>query len=184
MLLTLTTKASTTPVITSKLRDWLRVDKSEDSLLRNLSLIAANRFEKYTSGYSILDHIYTIYFDLNELYQVLKLPHRPIKSITSISFFDTNNNETFLNTNDYIFISGDHQIRFDDNLSLPSLRTERSMKIIYQTGFNIVPDDLIKSLELYTAYLYENRGSEEMEIPSQIQEFWDPYIIYRLGGNQ
>lgn len=193
MFIEITNKTTTTPLSAARLREWLRTDESEDSLIRRLALSAANRFEKYTSGRSILNHTYTVYYNIDDLQRntkgssagdVLTLFHKPVTSIIDISWFDDDNLESTLVANtDYHFIAGDHTVRFDNDFVLARpLRDHNAFKLVYVAGYLVVPDDVINGLELYAAYLYEHRGDEAVEMPTQIAEYWDPYVIHRFGS--
>lgn len=188
MYINLKTKATTTPVSTTQMRSWLRTDAEEDTFIRRLLLSATNRFEKYT-GRTLSLTTYEVYYDSIDLINrfnrdIIRTPHRPISSITSISYFDSDDAEQSMTVDvDYHFITGDHEIRIDKDFSPTSIRDHRSLKMVYIAGFSVYPDDIIRSLEMYTTFLYEHRGDEEISMPNQIAEIWDPYQVHIFGGS-
>ena len=124
----------------------------------------------------------------------LLLPQYPIDSISSI-YDDINRDwgsNTLLSVDDYIYDSASGIITLTDGSVFT--KGDKNIKITYSSGYTSIPDDLVLSCEMFTAYMYKQsdyggsrfgkQSSNSLDgninlyqkiIPDEIKDVWDLY---------
>lgn len=140
----------TEPLTLPEAKEWCIVSHTnDDALITRLIRVARMQVEKKT-GLSLVERniVLTV-----EMHAPFKLPHGPVRTLTSIERRDGYNDDdpdwTVLTDEDYLF-DGTF-----DRLSLPRCGTYR---ITYVAGFTEVEQDLKDAIAAQVAFLYENRG--------------------------
>lgn len=109
-------------------------------------------------------------------YYEFGLPDGPIISVDSVTSIDVNNNLQVLALNQDYWVSGKDfkKIRISNSFT--------NNIIIYQTGYEIVPEDLILAMLNEIAFRFENRGdgtnryaSQKVGISESSQYLAQPY---------
>lgn len=177
-------KPTFTPLSTAYLMEYLRAPAEDESLVKKLALRAQEAFSKFTNGNIVSETTYEIHYDTVEYLNkaVIELPHRPVMAIESIVYYDVNNTEVTINSNEYVFIPGDFRLVRSGLWNPVNPRDVASLKIVYRAGRDpgAVDDDILAGIEQYTLFLYENRGDTTTVLPDSIGQLWAPFVIYRL----
>lgn len=97
----------------------------------------------------------------------LEIPWPPTVSITEISTFNDDNDETTYAASNYILDNADDdmfaRVIFNLNATFPTnMRNRNAIKIVYRVGYGTdsddVPADIRAGIAMIGAYLYRNRG--------------------------
>jgi uncharacterized phiE125 gp8 family phage protein len=133
------------PVLLADIKAYAKIDTgtADDTILGYLITTARQQCEDFT-GISIVPR--TITAIINNSCGGIFLPYCPFKSLTSISDCDGN----AISTDDYK-ISG---------TTFPQLvyPKEDRITLVYQTGYETLPQEIKTAILQQTFYLYENRG--------------------------
>lgn len=130
---------------------------ADDTLITAMINTATIQTENYT-GLQIIDATYVQTLDTWE--NTIKLLRNPVKSITSIKYFDEDNVLQTLTATDFIlddFILPNRLIK-DVDASLPTLKNKpNAVEITFVAGFETIPEPLRSYIKMEVATLYENR---------------------------
>ena len=129
------------PLTVSDLKNWLKIDTSEDDALLAMIIMGARfQIEKYVN-LSLVNR--TVTATINNGLGNFLLPYGPVKVIATVK---TLGGDAIFNTNQNGFINEP----FDDAISV----------VTYTTGFATLPANLRIAWLQQCAYMYENRGDE------------------------
>lgn len=124
----------------------------------------------------------------------VELPMAPLLSVTSISTFDQNNEETVFDASNYYLdtLATPGQLILNDGTVWPTFtRTRNGIKIVYQCGYGAnvtdVPAPLRTAVKMLASHWYENREfvktqSDQNQAPSPIhvQSIINRYKVMKL----
>ena len=157
------------PVTLPEAKHHLRVDDdAEDDHIDGLNQAATNWVEEYT-GRQLVDATWLLVLEAFPIGDKLALPRPPVNAITSITYFDTDNNALVMPVADYKLDNSDdygpHRIYLAEGASWPSeaLRRAAAVEILYTAGYggaDTVPDHFKAGIKMVTGSLYENRETE------------------------
>lgn len=214
MRIVLADKPIVEPVLLAEVKEHVRIDGVvEDAKLASLIASARAMVEAWT-GLVLISRAADIYLDhwhdhrdqrplpnpmildgtafgFSGSERSVLLPLRPLQSITSISLFDDQSNETNWATSNYYFQGGlSPAISLRNQAAWPlPLRPVDGVKISVVAGYgdswNDVPDDILQALLNVTAFLYFNRGDEAMSVGSVLtssgaKALLSPYRLLRV----
>lgn len=191
-----------------KLKNFLKiVDVQDNELITFLMASAGRMIETYTQRF-LLTQTWDYYIDRyennarspdpwwtgvrqghvgslfssDEIY--IKLIKAPIASITSITYFDTDDVETTFAASKYFLddVSEPPRIILNHGETWPSdgLRKANTFKIRVVGGYGAVddiPEDLRNAFRMQVHYLYENREKGELRLSNTIKALLDPYVL-------
>lgn len=183
------------PVTLAEAKAFARVDIDDDDELIE-SLIASSReFVENYIGAALITQTWTITYDDRDRFfasawlnrrRSLRLPIRPVQSITSFKTYDPNNVATTFSDTAYR-VAGD-KIVLNDNYDWPIFATREfdSQEIVFVTGYGSaddVPQMLKQAIMELVTYKYENRGDAKAEtsVPFGITAMLEPYKTYTLA---
>lgn len=184
--LKLKTAPSTEPLSLTEVIQHLRLtspDENEQALLTRLIKSARQHAESYLSR-ALITQTWTLYLEEFDWY--IYLFKCPVQSITSIKYYDLNNEIQTLDTAYY-----------DPDLYTEPCRVESSYGYIYPLTYDknnavqiefvagygtadYVPDEIKTGMLLYITYLYEHRGDESIRPPRAIYDLFNSYRIQTL----
>jgi uncharacterized phiE125 gp8 family phage protein len=185
----LITGPSAEPVTAAEVKIYTRISHSvEDSLINDWIKSARIRFEDYQQkGYisqtrkAICDNWPEIVFDI---------PRGPLISVQSVKYYDVNNTEYTLSSDNYYIDTTREPGRFalNDGVVWPSvtLRPINGFEVNYTIGYGTeasdVPQTVKDAIYLYCAYRYENRIAEDGDIPEAIRSILVPDRMVNFAG--
>jgi uncharacterized phiE125 gp8 family phage protein len=197
--ISLVTAPTVEPVSLPDMKDYLRVQVSEDdNLIAGMIKAARRRVEKY-----IKKTLITTTFDYNISRSVsvseveggyILLPNPPIQSITSFKYYDSDNTEnTYSSDNYWLDVAGDRLVYDVDAIPPVATRNINSYVIRYISGYgdaaSDVPEDIIQAVKLYVELEYSKKGGMDENsrfiygAPNDIQqEAKDILDNYRIIG--
>lgn len=158
----------------------------DDALVQDKINSAEAWIEQFT-GLALLPQTRTIYFD--RFHRSLKLPVRPVQSITSITYLDDTQTQQTLASNSYIATP----LNSDDNPTYlypasgtcwpVTARVKSAVAVTVQAGYASaanVPLPLYEAIKLLVAHWYENReaslvGITSSELPFALTDLLNHY---------
>lgn len=163
--LKLITAATVTPVTLTEARAHLRIDDTaEDTLITTLIKVATEYAEKRLAR-AIITQTWEQYHDafpLTNNFIEIKLP--PLQSITSIKYFDTNNDEIIWANTEYELdtIKEPGIVRLQTGKSFPGTYDRVNAVTIrfvagYGTAITTVPELIRAAIKLTISHFFENR---------------------------
>ena len=147
----------TEPVTLNELKEWVKVDGSEeDAILTALIIAAREMCEKYT-GVNFVQRQVTVLF--NNVNGGTYLPYGPVGSITGV--YDTDGNSI-----DYVA----------QGVDFKAVMSPRStLKAIYSGGYSVLPESLKTAIKSQALFLFENRGENNFTISPVAKSILDLY---------
>lgn len=214
MRIALAEKPIVEPVLLAETKEHLRIDGvAEDAKLASFIASARAIVEVWT-GLVLITRLADIYLDhwhdcldqnpapgptisdgatagFSIPENTVRLPLRPLQSITSISSLDDQSNEVVWDASSYYFQAGmSPAVSRRNQAAWPvPLRPVDGIKISVVAGFgdswNDVPDDVVQALLNVTAFLYFNRGDEAMAVGHVLKSsgalaMLSPYRLVRV----
>lgn len=182
MLLRRTSAAATSPVTLAQAKAHCRIDDtSEDTLISGL-IAAATEAVGEMAGRVMGEETWAASYAA--ISGDLVLPKSPIRAVSSIVFFDTENVQQTAEITDFYLFSGEDyaSLRPKPNKEWPSTSIrEDAITITFTAGYTTVPPALASAILLMIGHLYENRmatGADIKEIPLGVDAM---VSIHRLG---
>lgn len=208
----LITAASINPVTLTEARAHLRItDTSEDTLISTLIGVATEYAEKRT-GRALISQTWELYLDnfpyganyvsespdYNQKYidnieesQFIEMKFPPLASVTSITYYDSNNAlQTFAASNyDVDIIRQPGMIRLGYGKSWPSTYYRPNAVIIrYVAGYGSattdIPEPIRAAIKLLVSFFFENREAvttfntvQQIPIPQVIEDLLNQYCL-------
>ena len=207
--LTVNTAESAYAITSTELKNWLRIDGSDDDTVISSLLIAGHNWAKRYTGRSLttqtltlsIDSIYDADIPLEEgqytgididiTRRSIILPESPVASITSVKYYDDADTEsTFASSKYYLDKAGvPARLVLRQGESYPTgLRVANALEIKYVAGYgnaSDVPQDIKHAVLMYCAHLFEHRGDQEknMTAPYVATQLLCPYVIRQFSTN-
>ena len=188
-----TETGTVTELITTALaKASLRVDISDDDSLIDRNVRAARRHVEINTGRSFAQHTYRA--DFANFNDKIVLPHRPIQSITSIQYYNTDSPEalTTLASNVYSLYANTIYRRYGMDWPTSWAIRPDAVQITYVTGYldnaspraSTMPEDIEDAMYLIIGDLYENReaqftvGFNQISPNPTVNALINPYKVY------
>lgn len=179
------------PITVSELKTHLRIDHTtEDTYLGTLITAVRERVERWTGRALITQTLEVTRDDWWYSSAYLALPRPPLQSVTSITYYDTDNTAaTFANENYLVDTrSTPGRIKLLSTSSFPSteLKEMGGVVIRYVAGYGLavaVPQEIKWAIFLWAGELYENRENTAppgglSPIPSAAERLLLKYKVY------
>lgn len=159
----------TEPLTLLEAKEWCIVSHTnDDALITRLIRVARMQVEKKT-GLSLVERNISI---VVEIHAPFKLPHSPVRTLTSIERRDGYNDDD----PDWILLT-DEDYLFDGTFTRLSLPRCGTYRIAYVAGFTEVEQDLKDAVAAQVDFLYENRGD------SKDSGLFSPIALKLLAGH-
>lgn len=159
----LITKPAVEPVTLSEAKSHLRVDGSaEDTLISELITVARQHLEQVIEV-RMITQTWRQYEDCWPLSRMLNLKTRPVRSVQSITVYDSDGTPTIIAPADYQLdlVSQPARIYLPEGAS--SGQAMNGIEVDFTAGFGDtgveVPDTLKRAILLLVAHWYEFRGA-------------------------
>lgn len=146
------------PVTLAETKKHCRVDGSdEDTLLNSYIAAATAHVESYT-GRAIMDQTWELVLD--DFTGCILFPKGPVQSITSITYYDTDEVLQTLATDQYVLdnVNDPAWVVRPSDVSWPSVAQGVNNVIIrFIAGYSDVPPEIKAAILILVAHLYDNR---------------------------
>jgi uncharacterized phiE125 gp8 family phage protein len=182
--LTTTSRTVASVITTADAKDHLRVDNSdEDSLIDRLVLASIDAIEARIRSSMVPASLILLAPRFPTCAGYFALPRAPVRSITSITYVDSDGTQQTMDGSDYV-LNGDEKpatVGLSDPSSVPwptDLASRRdAVRIRYEAGpatINDVSDSLVAATMLMIGHLYENRqavvtGTIATKVPDAVE---------------
>lgn len=164
--LTLTTAAASEPVSLAQAKTQLRIDADGyDTDLTEFFIPSARMQVETFTDRQLITATYTMTFDAFRG-RTINLPKGQLQSVTSVKYYDADDAQQTVSTDDYRVIPGDNgRIEFKNGSSIPSVEFRSdAVEVVYVCGYGLsatdVPDMLRTACLMQAAHLFEHRGDD------------------------
>ena len=188
MSISVITAATSEPLTTAEVKNFLRVDSSdEDTLIGVLITAARTMAEQYTRRILMTTTIEE-FFDGFPDYRnpkdkdILYLSRGPIQSITSVKYVDSLGTEQTVSSDNYRtdLVSEPARIVSENGWSATK-DTVNAVVVRYVVGYSSasdVPAALRQGMLLVISEMYENRMDTVKRLPTASEYLWNPYRVF------
>lgn len=164
MTLTLVSGPGSEPVTVAEAKLHVRQDGSADDALIDALVVAAREMAETITRRALITQTWELRLDNWPSGDTLYLPLAPLQSVTSVKYYDEDDTEVALSSDDYVVDSdGDPgRVRLKASASWPSttLRVVNGVVVRFVCGWtdaNAVPLTIRQAMLLMLGHWYENR---------------------------
>ncbi|MFZ8961536.1 MAG: head-tail connector protein [Flavobacteriaceae bacterium] len=180
-----TTEPANEPITLTEAKNHLKVDYSTDDDLIT-SLIKAARHEAERYGIAIVDQTITGNMDSFPIDGVIELPVCPVKSVTSVKYYDTDNVQQTLNSANYTLDNRSKlqraRIVLNQGESWPSTYSNaNAIEVIFVAGFETTSAEYEAArtgIKLVLTSWYENRSDTVRKLPTASEYIFKGLAVY------
>jgi len=179
-------------ITTAQAKAHLRVDISDDDTLIDTLVTAARMHVEMHTGRSFAQHTYRA--DIPNFNDAIVLPHRPIQSITSIQYYNTDSPEALTTLAANVYNLNSETIYRNYGMDWPTAWAIRpdAISITYATGYldnaspraATFPEAIRQAVYLIVGDLYENREGQfannfaTVQPNRTVDALINPYRVY------
>lgn len=189
--------AASKPVLsTDEAKLHLRVDVSDDDMLIDAFVSAATAHAEQYMRRALISRTYRYWLDGWPSDGVIWLPMPPLRSVSSITYYDEDDADYTLATSEYyvdaVSMPGRVMLRRDGSWPSVTLRVANGVAVLFEAGYGTaasdVPEDVRNAIRLLVGHFYENReavvstGAVPKELPFAVRALLDPYRMSMVGG--
>lgn len=182
------------PVTIDTVKGHLRIDVDDDNALLERYLKAARRSLENELHHAFFTQTWDYALDEPPCYSAaILLPRAPVQSVTSVTSYDTSNTPTVFSSSSYFVdtVGQPGRVALNTGFTWPApsngLRDTNAIIVRYVCGYTapeLVPEDLVAALLLWTAGLYQRREPVSAErlyaIPEYIECLVSDYRLVRV----
>ena len=175
------TPATAEPLSLTEVKEFLRVDSSDEDATLNIMISAAREMcETYTRQILMT----TTIDEVGDSFPAgnISLSRGPIQSITSVSYLDSAGATQTVASSDYTSDLISQPSRLDPVTSWPTASAEvNAVTIRYVVGYTSasdVPAPIRQGIMLAIASMYENRMDGVHRLPTASEYLWNPFRIF------
>ena len=175
------TPATAEPLSLAEVKEFLRVDSSDEDATLNIMISAAREMcETYTRQILMT----TTIDEVGDAFPAgnISLSRSPIQSITSVSYLDSAGDTQTVSSSDYTSDLISQPSRLDPVTSWPTASVEvNAVTIRYVVGYTSasdVPAPIRQGIMLAIASMYENRTDGVKRLPTASEYLWNPFRIF------
>lgn len=183
-MLSLVTDASVEPVTLADMKEFMKVDLSdENDIITSMIKSARISIENYC-GIGLTTKTYDYYFD--EVSDVIKLPLPPLQSVTTFVYNDLTYSETEISSDYYKVFSFDRNegeiIKLPTYTYPSDIPSYRAFRVRFVNGYGDdatdVPSTIVEALKLTVSHWFENRESQSL--PPEAIRLIQQYKVYKI----
>jgi len=179
----LITAAATEPVTAANTKLYTRIVGSTEDDLIDTWIAAGRKLAEDFQNRAYITQTWELYFDCFPP-SPFNLPRPPLVSITSIKYYDTDETEYTVSSDDYIVDTceiGRVSLQHGGTWPSTTLRPVNGVIVRFVAGYGAaadVPESVKDAIYLYCAYRYENRTGEYKEIPKAFYDILRPERVW------
>lgn len=171
MLLTQVTGPTTGAVSISEVKANTNIDFDDDDVLVHGLIEAATRAVGEMSGRVLMTETWSASFASGQRGK-LCLPKSPVQSITSITYYDSDDVQQTANVNDF-YLFRDDDVAYlcpKSGSEWPNANTDRwdAITVTFVAGYTAVPTSLKHAVLMMVDHYYENRGATSERKVSEV----------------
>lgn len=160
-------------VSTADVKEYANISTSDNDTMIGELIIGARRLCETKANLALVEKtVSQVYPSFGEFFKTYRLLAGPVKSITSITYYDTDNASQTVSSSDYSLdlVSIPARVNFVENYSTPDTYTRTdAVKVTYVVG--LTRDEDIKLAEIaikaVVAYMYDNPTDSVKKLPTQ-----------------
>ena len=169
---------SSEPISLSDMKSYLRIATSvpEDDSLITSYIQASREYYESIQNKSYMPKTLELALDKWPCKDYIELKRPPVQSVTSVKYYDINDIEYTLSSDDYYFDDYSFvpriQLKYNKYFPPTTLRPNNAVIIRYVAGYlnsNSVPMTVVQAIKLLVAYWYENREAGALTVPKEIE---------------
>ena len=192
---TVITPASLKALTVQEVKDYLRVDSSDEDTLLGVLIDAATQVAEHYLGRFLLTTVIEEFYDFFPVYKtgvdpfkgdrnIVYLSRGPVQSITSLKYVDGNGDEQTVSTDDYRsdLVSEPARI-MPDHGWYGTKDTVNAVIVRYTCGYtqaSDVPANIKVALLLIIGEMYEKRVDSVHRLPTASEHLLNPYRVFRF----
>lgn len=183
------TQPASEPVTLAEVKEFLRVDHSDDDVTLAIFIKAARQLCESYTRLALMPTTFEEYFDEFPTYtgtfkDEIRLSRSPVSAITYVKYIDGNETTITASASDYKtdLISRPARISPDSGW-YGTYETINAVFIRYVAGFAdaaSVPAPLKHGMLLVIADMYENRTDSVKRLPTASEYLWNPYRVFEF----
>jgi uncharacterized phiE125 gp8 family phage protein len=159
-MLKLITPPATYPLTLAQAKEHLRVETDDEDTLITSYLDAATQLIEAQTGLCLVTQTWE--YHISNLFFTLTLPKMPVQSITSIKYYDTDNNlQTWDSSNYRLLNPYQYRARIEPINQLPPVNWRRdAVQIRFVCGFETIPERAKQAVRLALGVFHNERSGE------------------------
>jgi uncharacterized phiE125 gp8 family phage protein len=192
---TVITPASLKALTVQEVKDYLRVDSSDEDTLLGVLIDAATQVGEHYLGRFLLTTVVEEFYDFFPVYQtgvdpfrgdrnIVYLSRGPVQSITSLKYIDGNGDEQTVSTDDYRSDLVSEPARIMPEHGWKGTKdTVNAVIVRYTCGYtqaSDVPANIKVALLLIIGEMYEKRVDSVHRLPTASEHLLNPYRVFRF----
>ena len=192
---TVITPASLKALTVQEVKDYLRVDSSDEDTLLGVLIDAATQVAEHYLGRFLLTTVVEEFYDFFPVYQtgvdpfrgdrnIVYLSRGPVQSITSLKYIDGNGDEQTVSTDDYRSDLVSEPARIMPEHGWQGTKdTVNAVIVRYTCGYtqaSDVPANIKVALLLIIGEMYEKRVDSVHRLPTASEHLLNPYRVFRF----
>ena len=181
------TPPASEPLTLSEVKEFLRVDHSDDDATLAIFIAAARQLCESYTRLALMPTTFEEYFDDFPQYtgtykDEIRLSRSPVSAVTYVKYIDGNETTITASASDYKtdLISQPARIS-PDNGWFGTYETINAVFIRYVAGYAdaaSVPAPLKHGMLLVIGDMYENRTDSVKRLPTAAEYLWNPYRVF------
>lgn len=189
------TPASLKALTVQEVKDYLRVDSSDEDTLIGVLIDAATQIGEHYLGRFLLTTVIEEFYDFFPVYKtgvnpfrgdknIVYLSRGPVQSITHVKYIDGNGDEQTVSASDYNtdLVSEPARIMPDEGWQATK-DTVNAVIVRYTCGHtqaSDVPANIKVALLLIIGEMYEKRVDSVHRLPTASEHLLNPYRVFRF----
>lgn len=183
------TPPSSEPLTLAEVKEFLRVDHSDDDATLAIFITAARQLCESYTRMALLPTTFEEYFDDFPQYtgtfnDEIRLSRSPVSAVTYVKYIDGNETTITANAADYKIDTISRPARISpDNGWFGTYETINAVFVRYVAGFAdaaSVPAPLKHGMMLVIGDMYENRTDSVKRLPTASEYLWNPYRVFEF----
>lgn len=163
MAVSLITAPASRPITLDEVKTHLRIETGDDDVYLESLIETAIAHLQNVSGLKLITQIWRQYLDKLPEHKTICLAVFPVRSISSVRYFDSEGVETSISNTQLELDRFSNPARLEISTSLFSAQSSNGIEIDIEAGFGDtatqVPDSLKRALLILIAHNYEFRGA-------------------------
>ena len=192
---TIITPASLKALTVEEVKDYLRVDSSDEDTLLGVLIDAATQVAEHYLGRFLLTTVIEEFYDFFPVYKtgvdpfrgdrnIVYLSRGPVQSVASLKYVDGNGDEQTVSTDDYRsdLVSEPARI-MPEHGWYGTKDTVNAVIVRYTCGYtqaSDVPANIKVALLLIIGEMYEKRVDSVHRLPTASEHLLNPYRVFRF----